>query len=81
MNTTMTKSTITTSDQDFLQGAQGFVERYLRNLAYYTSRAEAYEATERQYIAIMGEPRYADYKSFRAAYSKFCARRKQKKAD
>ena len=77
----MTISTITTSDQDFLRGAQGFIERYLRNLAYYTSRAEAYEATERQYIALMGRPRYSDYKSFRSAYSKFCERKKQKKTE
>lgn len=69
-------STITTSDREFLDGAHGFVTRYLRNLAYYDTRAEAYEATEAQYSALTGRPRYADYKSFRSAYSKYIKRRR-----
>lgn len=74
METTTNISNISAADKDFLRGPEGFFERYIRNLAYYTKCIDAYERTEAQYIALTGAPRYQSYGSFRAAYSRFCKR-------
>lgn len=62
---------ISASDRDFLDGTAGFMTRYLRNRAYFTTCKEAYEHTERQYAELMGKPRYSSYESFRTNYSKY----------
>lgn len=77
METTTTTTTISLADQLFLQGAKGFIERYVRNCAYYHSCRAAYEQTERQYAALTGTNRYKTYESFRAAYSNFYARQRR----
>lgn len=71
--TTMT--TINASDKEFLRGAKGFMERYLRNRTYYGKCQEAYDVTERQYEALTGARRYKNYDSFRAAYSAYFKKR------
>lgn len=71
MTTTTTMTTISAADKDFLRGAKGFMERYLRNRAYYDKCVDAYEQTERQYEALTGARRYKNYDSFRSAYSQY----------
>lgn len=68
---------ISASDRDFLAGTAGFMTRYLRNRAYFTTCKEAYEHTERQYTELMGKPRYSSYESFRNNYSKFYRKKKK----
>lgn len=74
----MTKTITNPADRDFLDGARGFFERYERNCAYYESCKAAYEVTDRQYEKLVGKPRFSSYESFRANYSKYCARKKQR---
>lgn len=62
---------ISAADRDFLDGTKGFMERYLRNRAYFVTCKEAYEHTEQQYAELIGKPRYSSYESFRNNYSKF----------
>lgn len=70
--TTSTSMTnISAADRDFLDGTKGFIDRYVRNCAYFPIRKEAYEHTESQYIALMGHPKYSSYESFRTNLSKF----------
>lgn len=66
-----TTTTISAADKEFLRGAKGFMQRYLRNRTYYAKCQEAYEVTERQHEALTGERRYKNYDSFRSAYSAF----------
>lgn len=67
----MIMTNISASDRDFLDGTRGFMERYLRNRAYFVTCKEAYEHTELQYAELMGKPRYSSYESFRNNYSKY----------
>lgn len=71
----MTMTNISAADRYFLDGTKGFIERYVRNRAYFLTCAEAYEHTERQYVELMGHPRYSSYESFRANYSKYYRKR------
>lgn len=64
------QSIISATDKDFLNGVGGFIDRYIRNLAYYTKCEEAYERTEAQYVALIGQRRYKTYDSFRVAMSR-----------
>lgn len=74
--TTSSISHICAADRDFLGSAEGFFSRYIHNLAYYPSCADAYERTEAQYNALTGRNRYKSYDSFRSAYSQFCRQQK-----
>lgn len=69
---------ITAADRDFLDGAKGFFERYIKNRAYYTLCECAYEQTERQYYALVGKRRYKSYDSFRSALSQYEQRNRAK---
>lgn len=75
----MTMTNISASDRDFLDGTKGFMERYVRNRAYFLTCHEAYEHTEKQYAELMGKPRYSSYESFRANYSKYYRKLAEKK--
>lgn len=81
--TTMLTPTIMTNisaaDRDFLDGTKGFMERYVRNRAYFLTCHEAYEFTEKQYAELMGKPRYSSYESFRTNYSKYYRKLAEKK--
>lgn len=68
---TSTTTSISTADRDFLDGTKGFIDRYVRNCAFFPIRKEAYEHTEAQYIALMGHAKYSSYESFRANLSKY----------
>ena len=74
ITTTLTPTIMTNisaADRDFLDGTKGFMERYVRNRAYFLTCHEAYEFTEKQYAELMGKPRYSSYESFRTNYSKY----------
>lgn len=64
-------SNVSAADKVFLFSAEGFFERYVRNRAYYDKCEDAYERTEAQYEALVGQRKYSSYASFRAAYSRF----------
>lgn len=66
-----TMSNVSAADKVFLSTAEGFFERYVRNRAYYDKCEDAYERTEAQYEALVGQRKYSSYASFRAAYSRF----------
>jgi hypothetical protein len=74
----MNGTNITAADRDFIDGAKGFFERYIRNRAYYSLCEDAYERTEQQYQALMGKRRYRSYDSFRSAFSQFEQRNRAK---
>lgn len=74
---TSSLTSISAADRDFLVGPKGFIERYLKNCAYFPTRKEAYEHTELQYTQLLGRNRYSSYESFRTNYAKFCAKRKK----
>lgn len=67
-------SNVSAADRDFLSGAEGFFTRYVKNRAYYPKCEDAYECTERQYMALTGKRRYRSYDSFRSAYSQYYKR-------
>ena len=76
----MTSTTnISVSDRDFLNGTKGFMERYLRNRAFFSTCQEAYEHTEAQYEELMGKHYYKTYESFRTNYSKYYRKLSTKK--
>lgn len=74
-STSTATTNISAADRDFLDGAKGFMERYVRNCAYFPKRKEAYEHTESQYAALMGHNKYSTYESFRTNYTKFYAKK------
>lgn len=56
---------ITESHIQRLATPEGFVERFYLMCQEYATYTEAYEATERQYIANYGQRKYSSYNSFR----------------
>lgn len=71
----MTMSNVSAADKDFISSPAGFFDRYIKNRAYYPKCEEAYECTERQYVALMGKRKYKSYDSFRSALSQFYKRK------
>ena len=60
----------------FISDANGFYERYVRMLALYETNEQAYEATELQYMEVVGKRRFASFQSFKSSYSQYCRRKK-----
>lgn len=76
MDQTTTNFQLDEPTRRFISGSQGFYERYVKMLAYYETNEQAYEATERQYAEVVGKRRFANFQSFKTAYSQFCRRRR-----
>ncbi|MBW1612420.1 MAG: hypothetical protein JRJ57_00265 [Deltaproteobacteria bacterium] len=57
-------SKLTASERELLT-VSGFMRAYYRNLSECESYQEAYEETEKKYVALFGRRRYRNYESFR----------------
>lgn len=66
----MQKDQLLTEKQKTLLTKEGFIARYYENCNF-SSTIEAYEATERQLVAITGQRRYKNWESFKMVKNKY----------